>query len=456
MPERRPNILFLFPDQHRGDWLGMEGTRGVRTPNIDGLAARGLAFRRAMTPSPLCSPARACLAFGRRYDEQPVRTNQDDVDPDAWNVYRAMRDTGYRVMGCGKFDLLKDSMDWGADGMHGTGEASRVRRIGFTGGVDSAGKHDCIIAFDRERGEEPYRHFLMERGLWEMHHVDFAARVGAAAYTNTTPTPLPDDAYCDNWIAETGRRIIGDTDEPWFLQVNFNGPHEPLDVTRNMYERWRDRDVSLPVDNDQYEAREHQAMRRNYGAMIENIDTQVGAFLSLLEETRQLDNTVVIYSSDHGDNLGDHNKWHKTTPQQGSVRVPLVIAGPSIPAGISDVPVDLVDVTATLLDVAGAEGSTSGLTLTSGRPARSWLTSGFWEWRLVTDGRYKYVHNYDPAVSSRDRGRLSWTEDDDAPHSLYDLEADPGEQKDLADDEPGRCMSLRDTMLDLIGNETQD
>ena len=73
-----PNILFLFPDQHRGDWLGFRGAPGVRTPNLDSLAARGVAFTNALTPSPLCSPARACLASGRRYDAQPVRHNQDD------------------------------------------------------------------------------------------------------------------------------------------------------------------------------------------------------------------------------------------------------------------------------------------------------------------------------------------------------------------------------------------
>ena len=78
----RNNILFLFPDQHRGDWLGFRGTAGVRTPNLDKLAARGVAFSNALTPSPLCSPARACLASGLRYDAQPVRHNQHDYPQD--------------------------------------------------------------------------------------------------------------------------------------------------------------------------------------------------------------------------------------------------------------------------------------------------------------------------------------------------------------------------------------
>ena len=215
--QRQPNILLFFPDQHRGDWTGYRGGP-VRTPNLGALAARGQAFVNALTPSPLCSPARACLAAAKPYDAQAVRHNQHDVEPAAPNIYRALRDADYAVYGCGKFDLLKAAMDWGKDGFHG----GRLRDLGFTGGIDSAGKHDFVTAHRRGRAE-PFQAFLAERGLLDAHLGDYAGRTGTgnAMYFNTAPTPLPDDAYCDNWIADNGLALIEQAAQPWFLQVNF-------------------------------------------------------------------------------------------------------------------------------------------------------------------------------------------------------------------------------------------
>ena len=162
---KKPNILFFFPDQHRGDWLGLRNAH-LETPNIDALAARGQVFRNALTPSPLCSPARACMALLQPYDRQPVRHNAHDVDPAQPNLYQALRDAGYQVLGCGKLDLLKGSMDWGEDGRHGTGAGTLLHRLGFTGGIDSAGKHDCIRAHDDGRAE-PFQRFCAGTICWK-------------------------------------------------------------------------------------------------------------------------------------------------------------------------------------------------------------------------------------------------------------------------------------------------
>ena len=430
------NILFFFPDQHRGDWLGALNTLGVSTPYIDALISNGLHFTHALTPSPLCSPARACLASGRRYDHQTVKDNRDDFKTSDWNIYRAMRDADYTVMGCGKFDLLKGSMDWGENGMHGAGNASRTRQLGFTTGCDSAGKHDCIVAHKRGHGPEPYRSYLQSLGLWEEHVEDFEGRVGSAMYTNVAPTPLPDHAYCDNWIGKNAVRLLSEApqDKPWFLQVNFNGPHEPLDITERMLERWRDRDMQSPTENTQFRPVLHQSMRRNYAAMIENIDRMVGEILAWLESTGQRDNTVVFYSSDHGENLGDHNKWGKTTPHKASVRIPLVINTPGYNGQSFDKPVDLVDVAATFLELTGAANpGVDGLSLLGDLSGREVITTGLMEWRTVTDGCFKYVHNYDPNVKEIDRVQLGWNPSFDQPKMLFDLEADPFECNNLAD-----------------------
>ena len=139
----KPNILFFFPDQHRGDWLGALNTLGVSTPHIDALIGNGLHFTHALTPSPLCSPARACLASGRRYDHQTVKDNRDDFKISDWNIYRAMRDADYTVIGCGKFDLLKGSMDWGEDGMHST---ARTRTCCGATHANKTAIYTCVVS----------------------------------------------------------------------------------------------------------------------------------------------------------------------------------------------------------------------------------------------------------------------------------------------------------------------
>ena len=135
----------------------------------------------------------------------------------------------------------------------------------------------------------------------------------APTYANTVPTPLPDFAYGDNWIAANGLQLLeGMTnDAPWFLQVNFNGPHEPMDVTASMQARWQEADLPAPVASSEYDADKHRAIRANYAAMIENIDTHLGRYLDYLASRDWHKDTIVIYASDHGEMLGDHDRWGK-------------------------------------------------------------------------------------------------------------------------------------------------
>ena len=440
----KPNILLFFPDQHRGDWTGFRGGP-VRTPNLDALAARGQAFSNALTPSPLCSPARACLAAAKPYDAQPVRHNQHDVAPAAPNIYQAMREAGYAVLGCGKFDLLKAAMDWGEDGGHD----GRLGELGFTGGIDNAGKHDFVTAERRERAE-PFQAFLRERGLLDAHLADYAHRTGVdnAMYTNTAATPLPDFAYCDNWIASNGLVLLEVTEQPWFLQVNFNGPHEPMDITAAMHRRMAGREFPPPVATSQLDEPKHQAIRACYAAMIENIDAHLGRYVAHLRERDMLDNTIIVYASDHGEMLGDHERWGKVVPYQPSVHIPLVMAGPGIEAepACGDW-VDLVDLAATLCDFAQAQpplGST-GRNLVAGRH-RDAKTVGLGTWRTVFEGDLKYVHNF--AAETTGRGVAgSFDADRTAPGMLFDLAEDPAELRDIAASHPVAAKRLREALL---------
>ena len=450
----KPNILFFFPDQHRGDWTGYNDTPGVRTPNLDRLAAAGQAFRNAMSPSPLCSPARGCLAAVAPYDAQAVKHNLHDVDPKDPNLYQALRDAGYQVLGCGKFDLLKASMNWGENGRHGDGPDADLHRLGFTDGIDNAGKHDFVAGHKKGRSE-PFQAFLRKHGLLDTHLEDYAERTGKdrANYTNTAPTPLPDFAYCDNWIAANGLQLLesAPNDAPWFLQVNFNGPHEPMDVTASMRSRWLDADLPSPVASSEYDTAQHNAIRANYAAMIENIDAHLGSYLEYLADRDILDDTVVIYASDHGEMLGDHDRWGKIVPYEPSVHIPLVLAGPDIEArSVRDARVDLVDLAATIVHLAGADSPSGRGQVLMDRALASRKTVGLGGWRAIYEDGLKYVHNYDPESGGR-----SWNgefnPDDQAPAALYDLATDPGESNNLAAEQPDTAARLRRALLETVG-----
>ncbi len=429
MPEtRQPNILLLLPDQHRFDFMGREPGQSVRTPNLDALAERGVYCTRAFTPSPVCAPARACLASGMSYNRCRVPNNGYDYPVDQPTFYAGLRDSGYRVAGVGKFDLHKSTRRWNLDGSRLLGD------WGFTEGIDNEGKHDGVMSgADEPMG--PYLAYLHERGLAEAHVDDFAGR---HTYKDTYPTPLPDDAYCDNWLTENGLGFLErfPKDRPWFLQVNFTGPHEPMDVTQSMLDRCGDAEYDRPHRSDEWDEETHSKVRRNYSAMIENIDRHVGRFIQAVSDRGELDDTLIVYGSDHGEMLGDHGIWGKSTYRQPSVGIPMVIAGPDVISGIDyDAPTSLHDLAATFLDFADADGlpgmdSVSMKGVLTGRRVkhRSHVVTALDDWRAIFDGRFKLVLR------------------DDAEPILFALEEDPWEDRDIADRRRGPLARLTDEL----------
>lgn len=436
--ETRPNFLFFLPDQHRYDWVPWNRDLPLRMPALAGIAERGVRFSRALCPSPVCAPSRACLASGREYDRCGVKNNHDDYPLDQPTYYRALRDAGYRVAGVGKFDLHKATMDWGFAGDR------LIDEWGFTEGIDNEGKMDALASWlgagsGRRVGGEPgtvgprgpYMAYLQGRGLAETHIEDFKGRRGEHGHNATHPTPLPPDAYCDTWIAENGLRFLRDfpADQPWHLVVNFNGPHSPMDVTEEMHARWQGVEFPPPVSGSPLSAEErrtHTAVRQNYAAMLENIDTQMARLLEVVRERGELERTVIVYSSDHGEMLGDHGRWGKQSWLQPSAGVPLVVAGPGVRRGAeSEALVSTHDLAATFLEMAGAAplpemDSKSLVPHLAGRSEghRDYVRSGLDGWRLVWDGRLKLVQ------TAGDVGTLR--------NLLYDLEVDPGELREVA------------------------
>ena len=413
-----PNILLLLPDQHRFDWIGATPEIPVRTPNLDALAQRGIRFTRAFCPSPLCAPSRACLASGKEYDRCRVPSNKVDYPLDQTTFYTLLRDSAYHVAGCGKFDLHKASPIWGVDGTH------LIHEWGFSDGIDNAGKWDAINS-GTKKPKDPYMAYLHEHESADVHVRDFEKR-RKAHYKATFPTSLPEEAYCDNWVAENGLQLMNTfpADKPWFLQVNFTGPHPPMDITKRMDKICRDRDFPQPNRNTKFDPETHNAIRQNYSAMVENIDRWVGIYVAELEKRGELANTLIVYSSDHGEMLGDHNMWAKKKPYQPSVGVPMIIAGAGVYRGVvSDAPVSLMDLHATFLEYANISQpadteSRSLKPLLEGKTKghREYVLSGLGSWRMVFDGRYKLVTGYGKSGQPL----------------LFDLQSDPLENTNIA------------------------
>lgn len=406
------NILFFFPDQFRYDWTSMNPSMPNITPNLKNLADRGVFFSSAICPSPLCAPSRACLASGRQYDRCRVQSNAAPFPLDETTFYKLLRDSaGYNVLGCGKFDLNKPGKTWGTDGKHRReGLPSLLDVWGFTDGCDIAGKKDGVNAYNKNL-PEPYFAYLKGHGLLDK--------------------TMTDEAYCDNWIARNGLELLRavPNGEPWFLQINFNGPHDPYDPTQSMLKGWETAIFPPALDND----KNVNEIRQRYSAEVFNIDSWIKVYLDELQKRGELDNTIIIFCSDHGDMLGDHGLYGKYEPYQSSVGVPLVISGPGIKKNlINTKPVSTLDLTATLLDFAKIKipslmdsKSLKSYLETGKGNNRKYVTSALGDWRMVFDGRYKLIENKN------------------APLVLYDLQKNPSENNNIAEQNQRIVKSLK-------------
>ena len=258
--------------------------------------------------------------------------------------------------------------------------------------------------------QDPYMAFLHGRGLAEEHIADYARRNQEGVWTATFPTTLPDDAYFDNWITSNALTLLdrAPSGKRWYLEVNLQNPHHPWDVTESMHRWYREPAVDFPpprFNTEDISPETHQEVRRNWAATVEHLDQCLGRLIERVSRRGDLENTVVVFTSDHGEMLGDYNQWQKLSPLQASVGVPLVIAGPGVAAtGRDDAPMTTLDLTATFLEWAGLtpgedldSRSLVGYLEGGGHRHRDLVFSGLSAWRMVFDGRFKLVRGYDPA-----------------------------------------------------------
>lgn len=327
--DKRPNLIWIFGDQHRGQALGFRGDPNVHTPNLDRFASEGVVFPNAIGGCPLCCPYRGSLISGR-YPHQAVPGHEKQLDPSLPTVATAFRDNGYHTSYFGK---------WHLDGFHeGNGRAAMH-----------------VIPPERRGGFETWC-------AYENNNAQFDCWVHGGEGEDAFHYKLPEyetDALTELFIEDINKQAAGDT--PFFSVLSVQPPHNPYTTTEEWMAAHTPADIQLranvpPIPRIQEEARRELA---GYYAMIENLDWNFGRIREALDELGIAENTHVIFFSDHGDMHGSHGMSKKTSPWEESIRVPFIIGG-GVPyygakGGWRDIPVNHVDIAPTSLGLCGLE-----------------------------------------------------------------------------------------------------
>jgi len=412
-PDDARNVLLIFSDEHRPDATGYAGHDLVETPALDRLAADGTRFVNAYCPSPLCAPCRGSFTTGRYVHEVGTWDNAASYDGTGPNWPEHCSARGVHTASVGKLDFQP--------GVEVFDEQLRPHHRGSPDVNGLERDPPNVRENARERilaagpADEPGGH---ERG--DAEHVDAATE----------------------WLHE---RADGDG-RPWVLSVNFTLPHFPLTAQREYYDRYPEDAVDLPVDypaaddhpiveelRDHFDGRDvpEDVLRRTrvaYYALCTELDDNVGRLLAALAATGLDEETLVVYISDHGEPLGDHETWWKCNMYEPSAGVPLLMAGPGVENGVEETPVSLLDVVPTIAETAGVE------------PDPGWQGTSLWPAaRGEAFERRPVLSEYHAHGTSRGafmlrEGRYKYVHYPGEPAQLFDREADPEEMENLADD----------------------
>jgi choline-sulfatase len=432
----RHNVLILLSDEHDPRVTGACGHPLARTPHLDRLAASGTRFERAYTPSPVCVPARASLATGRWVHDIGYWDNATGYDGRVPGWGHALQAAGVRVESIGKLHYRNATDPTGFDRQH-----EPMHLAEGTGQVWGSVRDPLPETI----GPSP---LFRELGPGESAYNRYDARSAERAVA---------------WLEERARAPDA---APWVVHVGFVAPHFPLVVPQRYLDPYPPESIPLPklLPRDGY--RDHPwvaANRRHcdhdaalgtdarrrlaiacYLGLVTFVDEQIGQVLDALARTGLAASTRVVYTSDHGDNLGARGTWNKCLLYRESTGVPLIVAGPGLPAGrVCRTHANLVDVAPTILECVGLPPAPQPA------PGRSLVAManapddpgrlGFSEYHAVGSPSAGFMLA---------RGRFKYHHYVGFPPELFDLEADPEEAHDLAPD-PAYARVLRDCETEL-------
>ena len=447
MPNDRPNILFIESDQHNPAIMGHSGNSVIRTPNLDALAARGVTFENNYCASPICVPSRAAMMTGQFPYQNEVWTNSQFLHSGVPTFAHSLGAGGYQPVQIGRMHFF------GPDQFHG-----------FT---------------ERFIGDHNSNHM----GVDEVDHGQLSGTAGPFRISlKLSGHGLNSYQVHDEMVAARTVEFIDDhasasSDDPFCLAVGFMLPHQPFVATKQDYDEYRGK-VPPPRNPRAFEDENHPYLkwwksntgvedvtdeeidrcRTAYYALVTRLDTLLGDIFDALERHDLLENTLIIYTADHGEQIGEKGLWWKQTFYEDSVKVPAIVSWPAqLPQGMRvDRVTSQLDLNATMLAASGSPALPSSmgrslLPLVSDPVRNDWHDLAFseyctepgdpahsdgeniWQNRMVREGDWKlnYYHKM--------------------PSQLFNLADDPDELNDLIDSPEHAEIARRLTGMVLDG-----
>ena len=455
----RTNILFIITDQWRGDCLSVTGHPVVETPNLDMAARRGVVFTSAYSSCPSCIAARASLFTGLSPSSHG-RLGYKDKMPWLYDhmLPQVLGDAGYQTYCIGKTHFYPQRSHCGFQGLES-----------YEGGQNFDGRYI-----------NDYHEWLREKtgGTTDenqhgLSHNGWPAR----------PSHLPEELHNNSWVATRAIEFLKrrDSTRPFFLNLSFHRPHPPIDPPQVYWDMYQNKELPpVPIGDwaeefddpveavdawrGKYDPKLLDQARRGYFAQIAHIDNQIGRVLNYMGR-RNPGPVALVFTSDHGEMLGDHNLFRKSYAYEGSAGVPLIICLPERSSRAScqeSTPAVLEDIYPTILDIAGVPLSDKkeidGISLLSLAKSDNRELSGTYRrpfihgehsicygetnaMQFLTDGREKYIWN--PVTGLE---------------QLFDLSSDPNELRDLARNGSSgdRLVFWRNRMIAELSSRTQD
>ncbi len=427
-------------DQHRSDCLGIMGNKAIRTPNLDRIGREGAVFRHAYSSVPSCIAARAGLLTGLSPWHHGLLGYSKSAENYPNEMPRLLREAGYYTTGIGK-------MHW-----------SPQRTL--------HGFHQTILD-ESDRKESP--DFVSDYHKWFHEQAPDlnpdATGLGWNDY-DAKPYALPERLHPTHWIGDRAVEFLSEYNrsEPFFLKVSFERPHSPYDPPQRFFDMYKDADLppaavgdwaernacrgqQLPSDTWRGDlgAEQVRRSRQGYYGSISFVDEQAGRILEVLERRGQLENTLILFVSDHGDMTGDHYLWRKSYAYEASAGVPLMVRwGGNFMSEqrgkFVDQVVELRDILPTFLDAAGASTDPKRF---DGRSLLGPIRGKAQDWRKYIDLEHNICYSPDNHWNAVTDGKVKYIyHARDGRQQLFDLASDPNEMHDLAGD-PGHADLLR-------------
>ncbi|CAN7492910.1 choline-sulfatase [Pararhizobium sp. LjRoot235] len=428
MTARRPNILIIMVDQLNGKFFPDGPAEFLVAPHLKALAARSARFRNNYTSSPLCAPARASFMAGQLPSRTQVYDNAAEYASSIPTFAHHLRRAGYYTALSGKMHFV------GPDQLHGFEERLTTD------------------IYPADFGWTPDYRKPGERIDWWYHNLGSVTGAGVAEITNQMEYDDEVAFLANQKLYQLSREQDDANRRPWAVTVSFTHPHDPYVARRKFWDlhesceyltpelgaiSFAEQDphsqrLMLACDYESFALTEEniRLSRQAYFANLSYLDEKVGELVDTLTRTRMLDDTLILFCSDHGDMLGERGLWFKMNFFEGSARVPLMIAGPGITPGLHLAPVSNLDVTPTLCDLAGISMDEI-MPWTDGESLVPVINGA--ERTAPVLMEYAAEGSYAPLVSIRE-GKWKYVHCTLDPDQLFDLDADPLELTNLARD----------------------